>query len=299
MEGQLRFAQSGERGCCLLRAQPLELGHGRAVFDEVLRTGVYGRLQRRARGLSSPQQQVPLPGIELRFALLIGIACGGADRLQRPLPEKQFDHRMGPALRAQPAGPLGQHILCILAAGTRASEIEQQQRVSIRLSLGDVCEISRRLRKIAQIEVHQAAACVDGQVRDLKFDLPSTHVKRFVVSRELVDNPQAQLKVLLAEQAREERGISRQLIQEFANRFRDSFALTLKFSDAAMEKLIDLAAAQNIPVRDLCATRFKDYQFGLKLISQNTDQQEFTIDVEAVDAPDKVLSDWVVASYRK
>jgi ATP-dependent Clp protease ATP-binding subunit ClpX len=135
--------------------------------------------------------------------------------------------------------------------------------------------------------------------RDLKFELPSTHVKRFVVSRELVDNPQAQLKTLLAEQAREERGISRQLIQEYAERFRDSFGLTLKFTDAAAEKLIDLAAAQNTPVRDLCAAKFKDFQFGLKLISQNTGRQEFTVDVDAVDAPDKVLSDWVVGSYRK
>jgi len=134
--------------------------------------------------------------------------------------------------------------------------------------------------------------------RDLKFELPSTQVKRFVVSRELVDNPQAQLKTLLAEHAREERGISRQLIQEFADRFRDSFGLTLKFTDAAAEKLIDLAAAQNIPVRDLCATKFKDFQFALKLVSQNTERKEFTIDVDAVDAPDKVLSEWVVASYR-
>ena len=161
------------------------------------------------------------------------------------------------------------------------------------------------LRRIAELAVDEKTGArglmtvCERIFRDLKFDLPSTHVKRFVVSRELVDNPQAQLKVLLAEQAREERGISRQVIQEFASRFRDSFGLTLKFTDLAMEKLIDLAAAQNTPVRDLCASRFKDYQFGLKLISQNTDQQEFTIDVEAVDAPDKVLSDWVVASYRK
>jgi hypothetical protein len=34
------------------------------------------------------------------------------------------------------------------------------------------------------------------------------------------------------------------------------------------------------------------------LISQNTGQEEFTVDVAAVQAPDKVLSDWVVASYR-
>ena len=52
-------------------------------------------------------------------------------------------------------------------------------------------------------------------------------------------------------------------------------------------------------MRDLCAERFKDYQFGLKLISQNTARQEFQIDTDAVEAPDKVLSEWVVASYRQ
>jgi hypothetical protein len=44
--------------------------------------------------------------------------------------------------------------------------------------------------------------------------------------------------------------------------------------------------------------RFKDFQFGLKLISKNTGQDVFTIDVDAVNAPDKILSEWVVKSYR-
>jgi hypothetical protein len=48
----------------------------------------------------------------------------------------------------------------------------------------------------------------------------------------------------------------------------------------------------------LCATRFKDFHFGLKLISQNSGQQEFVIDLAAAEAPDKMLSEWVVASYR-
>jgi ATP-dependent Clp protease ATP-binding subunit ClpX len=51
-------------------------------------------------------------------------------------------------------------------------------------------------------------------------------------------------------------------------------------------------------VRDLCSKRFKDFQFGLKLVAQNSGQQEFVVDTEAILAPDKVLSDWVVASYR-
>jgi hypothetical protein len=35
------------------------------------------------------------------------------------------------------------------------------------------------------------------------------------------------------------------------------------------------------------------------LITQNAGPKEFVIDIDAVAAPDKVLSDWVVTSYRK
>jgi len=134
--------------------------------------------------------------------------------------------------------------------------------------------------------------------RDFKFELPSTKVRRFVVTRELVNNPAADLQKLLAEHEKEERVVVRQLVHDFAERFRENHKLTIRFTDAAADRLVSLALEESIPVRDLCATRFKDFQFGLKLISQNTGQQEFVIDTDAVDAPDKVLSDWVVKSYR-
>ena len=135
--------------------------------------------------------------------------------------------------------------------------------------------------------------------RDLKFELPSSHVRRFVVSRELVENPPTELHKLLIEQEKEERVVGRQLVHEFAQRFQENHGLKILFTDSAAEVLVSLALAQAQPVRDLCAARFKDYQFGLKLIAQNTGQKEFTIDSDAVEAPDKILSEWVVASYRK
>ena len=134
--------------------------------------------------------------------------------------------------------------------------------------------------------------------RELKFELPSTHVKQFEITGNLVDDPKAALKRLLDQQQREERKLSRHVVEEFADRFRQSHGLTLKFTEEAMDRLIALAAERNQPVRDLCAEKFKDYQFGLKLISQNNGQQEFQIDADVVEAADKVLSEWVVASYR-
>jgi endopeptidase Clp ATP-binding regulatory subunit ClpX len=134
--------------------------------------------------------------------------------------------------------------------------------------------------------------------RDIKFELPSTKVKRFVVTRELVDNPIAELQKILADPRQEERIVARQLVEEFARRFQECHGMMLKFTDAAADMLVNEALDKAQSVRDLCSKRFKDFQFGLKLIAQNSGQKEFVIDTDAVEAPDKILSDWVVASYR-
>lgn len=134
--------------------------------------------------------------------------------------------------------------------------------------------------------------------RDFKFELPSTHVRRFIVTRECVENPRAALERLLAESEAEERVVLRGIVQEFAGRFQKEHGLKLVFTTPAVDRLIQLAAESHQPLRNVCAERFKDYQFGLRLIFQNTGQSEFTIDADTVEHPDKVLNDWVIASYR-
>jgi ATP-dependent Clp protease ATP-binding subunit ClpX len=134
--------------------------------------------------------------------------------------------------------------------------------------------------------------------RDIKFELPSTKVKRFVITRELVEDPAAELQKILGDPQREERIVARQLVEEFAARFRENHGMSIKFTEAAAELLVNEAIEHSQPVRELCATRFKDFHFGLKLIAQNSGRKEFEIDVDAVREPDKVLSNWVVASYQ-
>jgi ATP-dependent Clp protease ATP-binding subunit ClpX len=134
--------------------------------------------------------------------------------------------------------------------------------------------------------------------RDLKFELPSSKVKRFMVTRELVEDPPRELQKMLADPNQEERIVARELIDEFARRFEQNHAMKITFTPAAADLLVSAAIEKSQSVRDLCATRFKDFQFGLKLIAQNSGRREFIIDRDAVEAPDKVLSDWVVASYR-
>ncbi len=134
--------------------------------------------------------------------------------------------------------------------------------------------------------------------RDLKFELPSSPVKRFVVTAELVDNPQGELQKILADPRIEERAVARQLVDEFARRFQENHGMKISFTPAAADALVAEALAGDLSVREVCSRKFKDFHFGLKLIAQNSGQNEFTLDTDAVQAPDKTLSDWVVASYR-
>lgn len=168
----------------------------------------------------------------------------------------------------------------------------------------DVLFHDEGLRKIAELATQEQTGArglmtiCERVLRNFKYELPSTHLKRFEVTRELVETPVEVLEKLLAESQREERSFGRQLVHEFAQRFRESHKLTIKFTEDAADLIARISERDGVPVRDLCANRFKDYQFGLKLIAQNTGQQEFTIDAPGVEEPDRILSEWVVASYR-
>jgi len=73
--------------------------------------------------------------------------------------------------------------------------------------------------------------------------------------------------------------------------------LEIIFDETAVPRLVERAQAERMKMSDLCAHLFKDYQFGLSLIKKNTGQTRFVINAEAVDAPDKFLSELVVRSY--
>ena len=71
--------------------------------------------------------------------------------------------------------------------------------------------------------------------------------------------------------------------------------MRLAFEAGAVARLTGLAGKN---VADLCAEKFRDFHFGLQLVRKNTGQTTFPVTAEAIDDPDKYLSNLVVASYR-
>ncbi|MDW8344739.1 MAG: AAA family ATPase [Verrucomicrobiae bacterium] len=131
-------------------------------------------------------------------------------------------------------------------------------------------------------------------LREFKFELPSTHIRHFTVTRQVVEDPAGALAELLRNAPTEHH----EFVRDYERRFAQQHGLRLRFTAEATEEIIRRARESQQSVSDLCDRLFKDYQFGLSLIQKNTGQTEFEIPAEALADPDRFLSDWVVRSYR-
>src|SRR5256885_7496296 len=133
--------------------------------------------------------------------------------------------------------------------------------------------------------------------RDYKYYLAGSGLSQLRVTAELVREPRRVLDRLMAEGHKLEAQMLEAGARQFAEKFSSDHALEFVFDDGAVRRLVERAQAERMTMTDLCAHLFKDYQFGLNLIKKNTGRKEFVLNAEAIDAPDKFLSDVVVQSY--
>ncbi len=133
--------------------------------------------------------------------------------------------------------------------------------------------------------------------RDFKFELPSTSIRKFSVDADTVRHPSASLKELIEDN----QDLLDENMLEDVDRFVDAFkrehGLELRFRKAAKVAVVKEATAENRSVLALCEKKFKDFEHGLKIISQRTGKHSFVLDKKAIDDPDKELSRWVVESF--
>lgn len=135
--------------------------------------------------------------------------------------------------------------------------------------------------------------------RYFKFELPSAGARSFEVTRETVADPHEALKALLREHSHMRRNVLREEIEAFSKRFSELSGLAIHFSDGASDHLIDVAVDRDKTIRAVCEERFKDLEYGLKIVSRNTGQDDFTIERAMAENPDAELSKLVVESFKQ
>lgn len=136
-------------------------------------------------------------------------------------------------------------------------------------------------------------------LREFKFELPSLGLPELLVDAALVNDPAAAL-VQCREEAKLFRADVRAAeVEAFGDAFKRAHGLDLHFTVDAVRALIERVEREGSTVEGLCARLFKDYPFGLQLVSRNSGITVFTIDRQAVEDADKHLSELVARSYRE
>jgi endopeptidase Clp ATP-binding regulatory subunit ClpX len=200
--------------------------------------------------------------------------------------------------------PLGADDLFEILKRSEGSIIRQYERAFQAYGVEVLFE-DGALRRIADLAAEEKTGArglltvCERLLRDYKYELPDSGVRSFTVGEALVAEPAAALRELLESGHAEKEKSLAAIVEQFAGRFRDLHEIEIAFEPETAHALVERALAEQIGVRELCETLFKDYQFGLQLIRKNSGRREFVIPRRAVDDPDAVLSEWVVESYRQ
>lgn len=133
--------------------------------------------------------------------------------------------------------------------------------------------------------------------RDYKYYLAGSGLSQLRVTTELIREPKRVLDRLRVQGEKEGGQKMEDAARHWAEAFQKLHGLEIVFDDSALRRLVERAHNERMSINDLCAHLFKDYQFGLTLVKQNTGRSRFALDAGAVDTPDKYLSELVVKSY--
>ena len=134
-------------------------------------------------------------------------------------------------------------------------------------------------------------------LRDFKFELPGTSITELTIDADLIENHDSVIEKYRKEGLKVNLDKVKQEIDSFTREFKSKHGMMMNFSDEAITTLAELSSLQGRSVLQICKSKFKDYQFGLKLIHGNTGQNEFSLTKEAIEDADKFLSNMLVQSY--
>jgi endopeptidase Clp ATP-binding regulatory subunit ClpX len=136
-------------------------------------------------------------------------------------------------------------------------------------------------------------------LRHFKFELPSLGVPDFTVDAALVKDTAKALEHYRLEAHSLQTDVRADEVRAFAARFAAEHGLTLVFDAGAIRSLVQRAEREGSAIDAMCARLFKDFPFGLQLVSRSRSQTVFHLTRETVEHPDKYLSELVVNSYRQ
>jgi len=159
------------------------------------------------------------------------------------------------------------------------------------------------LRRIAEKAIEQKTGAralmtvCEKVLRNYKFELPSMGVEEFVVTADVVDDPDTELQRIIDDGDYNRNTVLREQVRRYEAQYSTDYSLEISFDEEATDAICERSLEQSLSIQQFCDEILSSYQHGLNLIKQNTGQSSFTLPKEVVDNPDPVLEEWIRESY--
>ncbi|MFK7872020.1 MAG: AAA family ATPase [Oligoflexales bacterium] len=134
----------------------------------------------------------------------------------------------------------------------------------------------------------------ENLLRDFKFELPSSGVEHLQVTSELIDFPQVFLKRILSEVHPKTAQVEKDL-KDFSADFENQHGMSLTWTPEAIQKIIRCEVSEDIV--GYCRSLLHGYEYGLKLIEQNTGKKDFVLSGDVIADPRLALERMIRESY--
>ena len=121
------------------------------------------------------------------------------------------------------------------------------------------------------------ATVLESTLREFKFYLPGSPVKRLAVTRELVERPADVLKRLEDEPDYGNRPFLEASVREYEETFHQAHEIRIHFDDEAVEETIARSEAEGVKIAAYLDEALMDYVYGLRIIRDHTGKREFTL----------------------
>lgn len=161
-------------------------------------------------------------------------------------------------------------------------------------------ESLHEISKLAYQEKTGARALLtvcEKTLREFKYHLPSSFVKKLVVTKEMVHSPLKELNNLLRKEDNSKLLLKCNQIAEYETYYKNQFELDISFGDDAKWKMAQISIDEKKEIKELCKELLDSYEHGLKLIERNTGKNKFKFDEDMIKNPKDYLDQMIMNSY--
>jgi ATP-dependent Clp protease ATP-binding subunit ClpX len=157
-----------------------------------------------------------------------------------------------------------------------------------------------RIAEKAYLEKTGARSLVgvsERTLREFKYHLPHSPVRKLEVTAELVDEPGKVLESIMHSVAEEQLVMIERQLQRIAAQWSQRDGIEIHFTPEAARLLAKKAMDSDRKAQDIFDETFRNYEHGLNLIRKTRGVNRFEITEDVIREPDATLDRWIRAYY--